>query len=296
MDLILSRNWWESDINWQILKKLSKIDKKPKAYIWQHTCTLYFICKEMGRRHSIAARKASGDAKKSQVYAKIGKIIQIAARKWADAKMNPALELALSKAKQYNLPREVVEKAILKWSGQLEGENLEEIFYEWYGPEGIALLIKALTPNTNRSAANVKQVMYKHWWVLGAIGSVAWQFKEQGVIVIDGVSQTIHDKGKTIENVLVLNVEELEERAMELPIADIEIDSHSVVIYVDKANFSIVQKALEKFNYHMLEADIQFIPGNIINLDEENKDKLYTLLDALEDDEDVDHVWHNLWN
>lgn len=84
----------------------------------------------MGRRHSIAARKASGDAKKSQVYAKVGKIIQIAARKGADAKMNPALELALSKAKQYNLPREVVEKAILKGSGQLEGENLEEIFYE----------------------------------------------------------------------------------------------------------------------------------------------------------------------
>jgi len=78
----------------------------------------------MGRRHSIAARKASWDAKKSQAYAKIGKIIQIAAKKGADPKMNPSLDLALSKAKQYNLPREVVEKAILKWSGQLEGENL----------------------------------------------------------------------------------------------------------------------------------------------------------------------------
>ncbi len=250
----------------------------------------------MGRRHSIAARKASGDAKKSQAYAKVGKIIQIAARKGADPKMNPSLELALSKAKQYNLPREVVEKAILKWSGQLEGENLEEIFYEWYGPEGVALLIKALTPNTNRSSASVKQIMYKYGWTVGAIGSVAWQFKEQGVIVIDGISETIQDKGKTIEKVWPLNAEELEERAMELPIADFELDGNTVVIYTEKKDFTIVQHALEDFHYHMLEADIQFIPENMVTLDEDNKNKLYTLLDALEDDEDIDHVRHNLSN
>ena len=248
----------------------------------------------MGRWHSIAARKASGDAKKSQAYAKVWKIIQIAARKGADPKMNPSLELALSKAKQYNLPREVVEKAILKWSGQLEGENLEEIFYEGYGPEGVALLIKALTPNTNRSAMSVKQIMYKYGWVLGAIGSVAWQFKEQGVIVIDGISETVQEKWKTSEKVHPLNTDELEERAMELPIADIEIDEKVVVIYVDKTNFSIVQKALEAFNYHMIESDIQFIPENTVKLDEENTNKLYTLLDALDDDEDVDHVWNNM--
>jgi len=250
----------------------------------------------MGRWHSIAARKASGDAKKSQAYAKVWKIIQIAARKGADPKMNPSLELALSKAKQYNLPREVVEKAILKWSGQLEGENLEEIFYEGYGPEGVALLIKALTPNTNRSAMSVKQIMYKYGWVLGAIGSVAWQFKEQGVIVIDGISETVQEKWKTSEKVHPLNTDELEERAMELPIADIEIDEKVVVIYVDKTNFSIVQKALEAFNYHMLESDIQFIPENTVKLDEVNTNKLYTLLDALDDDEDIDHVWHNMGN
>ncbi len=250
----------------------------------------------MGRWHSIAARKASWDAKKSQAYAKVGKIIQIAARKWADPKMNPSLELALSKAKQYNLPREVVEKAILKWSGQLEGENLEEIFYEGYGPEWVALLIKALTSNTNRSASNIKQVMQRRGGTMGAIGSVAWQFKEQGVIVIDGISETVQEKWKTIEKVHPLNKDELEERAMELPIADIEVDEDTVVIYVDKTNFSIVQKALEAFHYHMLESDIQFIPENTVKLDEEHTNKLYALLDALDDDEDVDHVWHNMGN
>lgn len=250
----------------------------------------------MWRRHSIAAKKASWDAKKSQAYAKVGKIIQIAARKWADWKMNPALELALSKAKQYNLPKEVVDKAILKWSGQLEGENLEEIFYEGYGPEWVALLIRVLTSNTNRSASSVKQIMQKHGGTMGAIGSVAWQFKEQGVIVIDGISETMQDKWKTIEKVLPLNKEELEERAMELPINDIEIEDTVVIIYVDKIHFTAVQKALEAFHYHMLESDIQFIPENTVKLDEEHTNKLYTLLEILDDDEDVDHVWHNLSN
>lgn len=250
----------------------------------------------MWRRHSIAAKKASWDAKKSQAYAKVGKIIQIAARKWADWKMNPALELALSKAKQYNLPKEVVDKAILKWSGQLEGENLEEIFYEGYGPEWIALLIKALTPNTNRSAMSIRGIVQKRGGTMWAIGSVAWQFKEQGVIVIDWISEIVQDKWKTVEKVLPLDKDELEERAMELPIADIEREEEVVVIYVDKTNFTIVQRALEAFHYHILESDIQFIPENTVKLSEESAEKVYGLIDALDDDEDVDHVWHNLGN
>ena len=131
---------------------------------------------------------------------------------------------------------------------------------------------------------------------MGTIGSVAWQFKEQGVIVIDGISETIQDKWKTVERVLPLNKDELEERAMELPIADFEVDENAVVIYVDKKDFALVQNALEKFSYHMLESDIQFIPENTVKLNEEATNKLYVLLDILDDDEDVDHVRHNLSN
>jgi len=250
----------------------------------------------MWRRHSIAARKASGDAKKSQAYAKVWKIIQVAARKWADPKMNPSLELALSKAKQYNLPKDVVEKAILKGSGQLEGEQLEEIFYEGYGPEGVALLIKALTPNTNRSAMNIKNIIQKNGWTMGAMGSVARQFKEQWIFVIDGISETIQDKGKTVEKILPLNKAELEERAMELPISDIEIEKNTVIIYADKKDFATVHDWLKNLHYHTTEADIQFIPENTVTLNEESTQKLYKLLDALEEDEDVDYVWHNLGN
>lgn len=99
-----------------------------------------------------------------------------------------------------------------------------------------------------------------------------------------------------MENILPLDKDELEERAMDMPISDFEIDGDTAVIYADKKDFITVQKALEAFHYHMPEADIQFIPENMVKLDEEGKNKLYGLLDALEDDEDVDHVWHNLSN
>jgi transcriptional/translational regulatory protein YebC/TACO1 len=93
-----------------------------------------------------------------------------------------------------------------------------------------------------------------------------------------------------------LNKEELEERAMELPIADFETEENTAVVYADKKDFATVQDGLEKFHYHMVESDIQFIPENIVKLNEEATNKLYTLLDALEDDEDVDHVRHNMGN
>jgi transcriptional/translational regulatory protein YebC/TACO1 len=99
-----------------------------------------------------------------------------------------------------------------------------------------------------------------------------------------------------VEKILPLNKDEIEERAMELPIADIEIEDTTVVIYADKKDFTIVQDGLTKFNYHITEADIQFIPENMVTLDEENTNRLYTLLDALDEDEDVDHVWHNMGN
>ena len=99
-----------------------------------------------------------------------------------------------------------------------------------------------------------------------------------------------------VEKILPLNKDELEERAMELPIADFEVDETTVVIYTDKKDFALVQHTLEQWNYHMLESDIQFIPENTVKLNEEHKNKLYTLLDALDDDEDIDRVWHNLSN
>lgn len=135
----------------------------------------------MWKRHSIAAKKAAGDQEKARNYSKIGKIIQLAAKWWVDSSMNPSLELALQKAKYYNLPREVIDKAIKKWSGQLKWEDLKEVLYEWYGPGGVAVLVKTLTDNTNRTSSNIRIVFSKYWWSLWEPGSVSWQFIQRWV-------------------------------------------------------------------------------------------------------------------
>jgi len=261
----------------------------------------------MWRRHSIAAKKAAGDQAKGKAYSMLSKIIQIAAKKGANPKMNPSLELALQKARYMSVPRDIIDRAILKGSGQLEGDhspaqsgNMEEIFYEGYGPGGVAILVKTLTSNTNRTASSIKTIMGKHWWSLGLQNSVARQFKETGVIVTDGTSEKINDKGKEIEKITLLWAD-FENIVMELPIMDFEVEDHgpaelggTAVIYTDKLNFIETQKKLEALHYHVIEADIQFVPENMINISAEDKEKFLNLIDALENDEDVDKVRHNL--
>ncbi len=248
----------------------------------------------MGRWHSIAARKAAGDIGKWKTYSMMSKLIQLAAKKWADPKMNPSLELVLQKARYHSVPRDIVERAILKWSGQLEGEQLEEVFYEGYGPSGSALVIKTLTSNTNRTATNVKTFLNKFGWSLGQVGSVAWQFDEKGVIVTDGKVKKEFVKGKDVETILPLNQDELEMEVLELPVDDISVEDGTAVIFTKKVDFAEVLKGVENFSYHIVEADLQFIPQNEVSLGAEDADQLARLVDALENDEDIDKVWTNV--
>jgi YebC/PmpR family DNA-binding regulatory protein len=248
----------------------------------------------MGRWHSIAAKKAAWDAGKSKAYAMISKLIQIAAKKWADPKMNPSLDLVLQKARYHSVPRDIVERAILKWSGQLEGEDLQEIFYEWYGPAGSALVIKTLTSNSNRTATNVKTTLNKFGGSLGQQWSVAWQFDEKGVIVTDGKIKKEIVKGNEVETVLPLNQDEVEMEVLELPVDDISVEEWTAVVFTQKTNYTEVSKAMDALGYHILESDLQFIPQNEISLSGEDLDQLHTLVDALENDEDIDKVWTNL--
>ena len=128
---------------------------------------------------------------------------------------------------------------------------------------------------------------------MGAIGSVSRQFKEKWVIAIDGTVQTLNEKWKTIDKITPLNVPDFENYIIELPISDFEIDGNNAIIYTEKADFAAVQKRLEADKYHILEADIQYIPDNLTRLPEEEKNRFLTLIDALENDEDVNNVRHN---
>lgn len=248
----------------------------------------------MGRWHSIAAKKASWDAAKSRIYSIIGKKIQIAAKNGADPKMNPSLEMVLEKARYHGLPKDVIERAILKGSGQLEGEEMKEVVYEGYGPNGSALLIKTITSNTNRTSQSVRTALQKAGGSMAEIGAVAWQFKEQGVIVIDGMLEIVEDKGRQLEKITPFNAEELELQIMELAIEDLSIEDGVAEVTTSKSDFITVRRQISELWYHIAEADIHYIADNQVALSGEDLEIFEKIVDAINDDEDVDHLYHNV--
>lgn len=248
----------------------------------------------MGRWHSIAAKKASWDAAKSRIYSIIGKKIQIAAKNGADPKMNPSLEMVLEKARYHGLPKDVIERAILKWSGQLEGEEMKEVVYEGYGPNGSALLIKTITSNTNRTSQTVRTALQKAGGSMAEIGAVAWQFKEQGVIVIDGILEIVEDKGRQLEKITPFNAEELELQLMELAIEDLSIEDGVAEVTTSKSDFITVRSQISELWYHIAEADIHYIADNQVSLSGEDLEIFEKIVDAINEDEDVDHLYHNV--
>ena len=248
----------------------------------------------MGRWHSIAAKKASWDAAKSRIYSIIGKKIQIAAKNGADPKMNPSLEMVLEKARYHGLPKDVIERAILKGSGQLEGEEMKEVVYEGYGPNGSALLIKTITSNTNRTSQSVRTALQKAGGSMAEIGAVAWQFKEQGVIVIDGMLEIVEDKGRQLEKITPFNAEELELQIMELSIEDLSIEDGVAEVTTSKPDFITVRSQISELWYHIAEADIHYIADNQVSLSGEDLEVFEKIVDAINDDEDVDNLYHNV--
>ena len=248
----------------------------------------------MGRWHSIAAKKASWDAAKSRIYSIIGKKIQIAAKNGADPKMNPSLEMVLEKARYHGLTKDVIERAILKGSGQLEGEEMKEVVYEGYGPNGSALLIKTITSNTNRTSQTVRTALQKAGGSMAEIGAVAWQFKEQGVIVIDGILEIVEDKGRQLEKITPFNPEELELQLMELAIEDLSIEDGVAEVTTSKSDFITVRSQISELWYHIAEADIHYIADNQVSLSGEDLEIFEKIVDAINEDEDVDHLYHNV--
>jgi YebC/PmpR family DNA-binding regulatory protein len=242
---------------------------------------------------NIKHRKAAEDAKKSQYYAKVGKLIQIAARQWPNPAMNPALATVLLKAKQYNLPKDVVQRAIEKGSGTGEGSNLEVIFYEWYAPGGIAVYIKCVTDNTNRSAANTKTLLSKYGGARWEPGSVARQFAEKGEIIITGIKTSKIEKWKTVEEVRLFDTQELEMQLLECDIEDYEIDTDLCKVITSRDSLITVTGVLEFAWYAIESSELVYVPSNTIELDDEGREKLERIIDVLEADDDVDTVYHN---
>lgn len=250
----------------------------------------------MWRRHSIANKKAAWDAQKSKNYAKVGKLIEIAVRQWwKDAGMNPQLDLMLQKARQYNLPRDVVEKAIKKWAGELDSDNIQEVMYEWYGPAWSALYIKCIASNTNRTAANVRSILAKMWWAIAEPGAVSWQFSLKWVIIINWMLDIKTIKWNEVRDIKPYNLEQFEEDLLSLDIEDYQIEDSLCRVITSREGFIGVKKALDSLWYSITDAELQYLPQNDIQLSPSDYKTFEWIVEALEDDEDVDSVYHNVW-
>lgn len=232
--------------------------------------------------HNIQRRKNAQDAKRGKIFMRHAKLVYTAAKNGGgDPDKNPALRLAIDKAKADNMPNDNVERAIKKATGNLDGATYEEITYEGYGPGGAAIIVHVLTDNKNRTAAEVRHAFNKNGGNLGENGCVAFMFDRKGYIVIPDEEGTIDEDEITLE-------------AIEAGADDIVAHEGAYEIFTAPDNFEEVCSYLRDADYALTNEEVTLIPQNYSSLPEEDEKKMLNLIDMLEEDEDVQDVHHNL--
>lgn len=228
---------------------------------------------------NIKHKKGKMDAIRGKVTTKISREITVAARMGGgDPTGNMRLKLALQKAKENNIPKENVQRAIQKGIGALEGSNYEELVYEGYGPGGVAVMVEIMTDNRNRTAADIRHLFSKHGGNMGESGCVSWMFKKKGLFVIE---ETACDE----ETVMML--------ALEAGAEDFKKEEDVYEITTAPEDFETVQNALEGQNIPTIVAQIRMIPDTTVELGNDDAAKLTRLIDMLEDHDDVQEVYGN---
>ncbi len=225
--------------------------------------------------------KAVKDVKRAAVFTKLGNLITVAARdKGGDPETNFALRLAVEKAKKANMPKDNIDKAIKRGTGELVGDQIEELYYEGIGPGKFQFIVKSLTDNKNRSASNVKHIFTKFG---GSFTTVNWNFEQKGVINVNKEEMEKNNLGS-------------EEKQLELIDAgaeDFEFAEEGVTIYIQMENLQKVQEYLEKRGIKVESADIEYIPKESRKPTPEEKEKLDNFIEELEDCEDVSDYYTN---
>ena len=228
---------------------------------------------------NIKPKKGKHDAIRAKITTKIGKEITVAARLGgADPTGNMRLKLALQKARENNVPKDNIQRAIQKGIGATDGGDYEEITYEGYGPSGVALVVEVMTDNRNRAAADVRHAFSKHGGNLGESGSVTWMFKRKGVFVLPG------DAG---------DEEELMMMALDAGAEDFKNDDDDYEVLTTPENYDAVEKAFQDADIEMTISKITMVPDTTIALDSDDASKMQNLLDALDDLDDVKDVYSN---
>ncbi|AVK48222.1 transcriptional regulator [Clostridium sp. MF28] len=229
--------------------------------------------------HNIQAKKGKTDAKRGKIFTKIGKEIVMAVKNGgANQDINAKLRDVVAKAKAANMPNDTISKAIKKASGELSSVNYENIVYEGYGPSGVAVIVETLTDNKNRSAGNVRSAFTKGGGNMGTSGCVSFMFQEKGEIVIEK-----EDKDE----------DELMMIALDAGAEDFASEEEVFVVTTAPEEFGIVREALEAQGIEFLEASVKMIPDTYTAIDEADAKKFQKMLDLLDDDDDVQEVYHN---
>ena len=230
--------------------------------------------------HNIQNKKGKADAKRGKIFTKIGRELMIAVKNGGpDPDNNPKLRDAIAKAKAANMPNDKEQISIKKATGELSAVDYYRIVYEGYGPSGVAVIVDTLTDNKNRSAGNVRSAFTKGGGNMGTTGCVGFMFQEKGEIVIE--------KGD-------LDEEELMMMALDAGAEDFNSDEEEVfIITTAPEDFGTVREALEAEGLEFLEAAVKMIPDTYTEIDEDAAKKFQKMLDLLEDDDDVQEVYHN---
>ncbi len=229
------------------------------------------------------------DAKKAKVYTKYARLIEIAVREGgADITSNIRLRALIDAAKTESVPNANIERAIQKGSGTLKGEIMEEIIYEAYGPQGVALILECLTDNKNRTLGNIKLILSKNGGRLAEKGSVLWMFDQTGVVI----AKAGNDTSKTMLKDTTKQ-EELELALIDYGAEDFQQTDEMIKVQSDKGGWQKISDFLRTKKFEIETAELQFIPKQTVSLSNEMKIKIDELISALEEDDDVSTVYDN---
>ena len=231
--------------------------------------------------HNIQAKKGKADAQRGAVFTKIGREIAIAVREGgANPESNGKLRDIIAKAKANNMPNDNIQRSIKKASGELSNVVYEEITYEGYAPGGVAVIVDTISDNRNRTASDIRHCFAKYGGNLGTTGSVGFMFDERGVLVVE------REPGSDEDEMMMI--------ALDAGAEDVKVEEEVFEIYTAPNDFSTVREALEKQGLTFLSAEVQKIPQNIVEVtDPDTILKIQKMLDLLEENDDVQNVFHN---
>ena len=231
--------------------------------------------------NNIKNKKEKTDAQRGKIFTKLGREILIAVKEGGpDPASNSKLKDVIAKCKANNMPNDNIERSIKKAAGDGNNANYEDVVYEGYGPNGVAIIIEATTDNRNRTAREVRHILDKFGGNLGATGSVSWMFDKKGVIIIEKTSTKLTEDDLMME-------------ALEAGAENFEADEEFYEITTAPQDFSMVREALEAKGLEFIEAELKMIPQNYVELEGDSAKKMGLIVEHLEDNDDVQDIWHN---